>query len=111
MQIGLVYDAVDAHRMDVVLGYSTDGRIASYDLVMLEDDLQFFPPYDASPVVSQKVLDDTPGLEDAIKRLAGTIDTTKMQELNYESDNNLVEPSIVAERFLEEHHYFEEDAQ
>ncbi len=111
MQIGLVYDAVDAHRMDVVLGYSTDGRIASYDLVMLEDDKQFFPPYDASPVVNQKLLDEVPELENALLRLAGKIDTETMQQLNYESDNNLVEPSIVAERFLEDHHYFEEDAQ
>ncbi len=41
MQIGLVYDAVEAGKMDIVLGYSTDGRIASYDLVMLEDDRNF----------------------------------------------------------------------
>lgn len=41
MQIGLVYDAVDNGKMDIVLGYSTDGRIGSYDLVMLEDDLNF----------------------------------------------------------------------
>ena len=39
--------------MDIVLGYSTDGRIASYDLVVLEDDLQLFPPYDASPVATK----------------------------------------------------------
>lgn len=111
MQIGLVYDAVDAHRMDVVLGYSTDGRIASYDLVMLEDDRQFFPPYDASPIVNQELLDEVPELYDAINRLAGKIDTETMQRLNYESDNDLVEPSIVAERFLEESNYFEGDAQ
>lgn len=111
MQIGLVYDAVDAHRMDVVLGYSTDGRIASYDLVMLEDDRQFFPPYDASPIVNQELLDEVPELYDAIDRLSGKIDTETMQRLNYESDNDLVEPSIVAERFLEENNYFEGDAQ
>lgn len=111
MQIGLVYDAVDAHRMDVVLGYSTDGRIASYDLVMLEDDRKFFPPYDASPIVNQELLDEVPELYDAIDRLSGKIDTETMQRLNYESDNDLVEPSIVAERFLEENNYFEEDAQ
>lgn len=111
MQIGLVYDAVEAHRMDVVLGYSTDGRIASYDLVMLEDDQHFFPPYDASPVVNQKLLDEVPELTEILARLEGKIDTTTMQQLNYESDNDLVEPSIVAERFLEENNYFEEDAQ
>lgn len=107
MQIGLVYDAVDAGKMDIVLGYSTDGRIASYDLVMLEDDLSFFPPYDAAAIVDDKLLKDTPGLEEAMKKLEGTIDTKKMQELNYEADNNLVEPSVVAKRFLEENNYFE----
>ncbi|MBO0460563.1 MULTISPECIES: osmoprotectant ABC transporter substrate-binding protein [Enterococcus] len=106
MQIGLVYDAVEAGRMDIVLGYSTDGRIASYDLVMLEDDLSFFPPYDAAPVVDNQLLKDTPGLEEALSRLGNTISTEKMQQLNYEADNNLVEPSVVAERFLKENHYF-----
>lgn len=108
MQIGLVYDAVEAGKMDIVLGYSTDGRIASYDLVMLEDDLSFFPPYDAAPVVANQVLKDTPKLEEALQKLGGTITTEEMQKLNYEADNNLVEPSVVAERFLKEHHYFEE---
>lgn len=108
MQIGLVYDAVEAGKMDIVLGYSTDGRIASYDLVMLEDDLSFFPPYDAAPVVANQVLKDTPHLEEALQKLGGTITTEEMQKLNYEADNNLVEPSVVAERFLKEHHYFEE---
>ncbi len=107
MQIGLVYDAVQAGKMDIVLGYSTDGRIASYDLVMLEDDLHFFPPYDAAPVVDNQLLKNTPGLEEALSKLAGTIDTKKMQQLNYEADNDLVEPSVVAERFLKENHYFE----
>lgn len=106
MQIGLVYDAVEAGRMDIVLGYSTDGRIASYDLVMLEDDLSFFPPYDAAPVVDNQLLKDTPGLAEALTKLSNTISTEKMQQLNYETDNNLVEPSVVAERFLKENQYF-----
>ncbi|AYW46166.1 osmoprotectant ABC transporter substrate-binding protein [Tetragenococcus koreensis] len=109
MQIGLVYDAVAAHRMDAVLGYSTDGRIASYGLVMLEDDRQFFPPYDASPIIKGELAEREPEVKEAIDRLAGTIDTETMQELNYESDNNLVEPSIVAERFLQENNYFEDE--
>ncbi|WP_038021867.1 glycine betaine ABC transporter substrate-binding protein, partial [Tetragenococcus muriaticus] len=109
MQIGLVYDAVAAHRMDVVLGYSTDGRVASYNLVMLEDDRQYFPPYDASPIINEEIAETEPEVREAIQRLAGTIDTETMQELNYQSDNNLIEPSIVAERFLQEHNYFEEE--
>jgi osmoprotectant transport system substrate-binding protein len=107
MQIGLVYDAVNAGKMDVILGYSTDGRIGSYDLVMLKDDKRFFPPYDAAPVVSNKLLKETPEVADAMERLAGKISTEQMQKLNYEADNNLVEPAVVAQKFLEEHHYFE----
>ncbi len=37
MQIGLVYDALDTEKLDVALGYSTDGRIAAYDLKVLKD--------------------------------------------------------------------------
>lgn len=108
MQIGLVYNAVAANQMDIVLGYSTDGRIASYDLVMLEDDMNFFPPYDASPVITQELLDEVPELDTILMKLAGVIDTTMMQKLNYLSDNDLIEPSIVAKDFLEENNYFEE---
>lgn len=108
MQIGLVYNAVAANQMDVVLGYSTDGRIASYDLVMLEDDLNFFPPYDASPVISQELIEEVPEMDAILTKLAGKIDTPTMQKLNFLSDNDLIEPSIVAKDFLEEHNYFEE---
>lgn len=41
MQIGLVYDALNSEKLDVALGYSTDGRIAAYDLKVLKDDKQF----------------------------------------------------------------------
>lgn len=107
MQIGLVYSAVAVKKMDVVLGYTTDGRIGSYDLVMLKDDRHFFPAYDAAPVVNDAALRTNPGLKAAIERLKGKISTHQMQELNYEVDNNLKEPSVVAQEFLERHHYFD----
>ncbi|MGE7624495.1 osmoprotectant ABC transporter substrate-binding protein [Viridibacillus sp. NPDC096237] len=106
MQIGLVYDAVEAGKMDVILGYTTDGRIASYDLIVLEDDRQFFPPYDASPLAKNELLEAKPKVKAAIEKLIGKISTEQIQKLNYEADNNLVEPAIVAEKFLEEHYYF-----
>lgn len=106
MQIGLVYDAVDSGELDVVLGYTTDGRIASYDLVVLEDDLNFFPPYDASPFADNELLEEKPEVKDAVERLVGTISTQTMQELNFLADNNLIEPAVVAEQFLKEHNYF-----
>ena len=109
MQIGLVYDALNTGKMDVVLGYTTDGRIASYDLVVLEDDLRFFPPYDASPLVTEELITGKPYVDRAMKKLEGKISTEQMQKLNYEADNNLKEPAVVAEEFLKKHNYFDDE--
>ena len=108
MQIGLVYKAVQNGKMDVVLAYTTDGRISAYKLKVLEDDKHFFPPYDASPVASNKVLKAHPELKGILQKLVGKISTEKMQELNYESDGKMKEPLVVAKKFLEENNYFEE---
>lgn len=109
MQIGLVYNAVSQNEVDVVLGYTTDGRIASYDLVVLEDDLQFFPPYDASPFADTELLEKKPEVKQALQRLVGKISTEEMQRLNFLADNNLIEPAVVAEEFLKENEYFSGD--
>ncbi|BDR59290.1 osmoprotectant ABC transporter substrate-binding protein [Xylocopilactobacillus apicola] len=107
MQIGLVYDALDSGKMDAVLGYSTDGRIASYDLKLLKDDKNFFPPYEASVVVNDQALKKYPKLKTILSRLNGQISLKTMQKLNYQVDNDLLEPSVAAKQFLEKHHYFE----
>lgn len=108
MEIGLVYDAVRDGKMDVVLGYSTDGRIKSNNLVLLEDDKRLFPPYDASPVVKKDVLEKYPILEEILLRLEGEIDSTTMQELNRLGDEEKIEPQIIAGKFLKENNYFED---
>ena len=108
MQIGLVYDALEANSMDIVLGYSTDGRIASYDLIVLEDDLNLFPPYDVSPVATKEILEQYPELEAILLKLENIFTTEEVQQLNYDVDNDLVEPKKVANDFLEEHNYFED---
>ncbi|MCI1851899.1 osmoprotectant ABC transporter substrate-binding protein [Schleiferilactobacillus harbinensis] len=110
MQIGLVYDALEAGKMDAVLGYSTDGRIRSYNLKLLQDDKHFFPPYKASVVVNDAALKAHPKLKGILSRLNGKINLTTMQELNYQVDNNLVEPAVAAQQFLEKHNYFEKGA-
>lgn len=108
MQIGLVYDAVQSGEVDIVLGYSTDGRIASYDLVVLEDDLNFFPPYDASPSANGYILEAYPELDDILLKMEGTISTEMMQQLNFIADDYLLEPATVAEEFLIENNFFED---
>ncbi|KRL03558.1 osmoprotectant ABC transporter substrate-binding protein [Liquorilactobacillus capillatus] len=106
MQIGLVYDAVEAGKMQAVLGYSTDGRIKSYKLKLLKDDKRFFPPYDCSLVVNDSLLKKYPKLAPLLHRLDGKIDLKTMQSLNYQVDNDLLEPAVVAQQFLAKHQYF-----
>ncbi len=100
MQIGLVYDAVANDKMDAILGYSTDGRVGSYNLKMLKDDKHFFPPYTASAVATNKVLKEHPELKPVINKLSGKIDLKTMQQLNYKVDNDLMEPEVVASNIL-----------
>lgn len=111
MQISLVYEALSTGSLDLALGYTTDGRIPAYDLVVLEDDLQFFPPYDAAPFATHEIIAEYPEIDDALSRLVGTVSTETMQNLNYRSDEEGIEPALVAEEFLEEHNYFEEEGE
>lgn len=108
MQIGLVYDALHSGNLDVAVGYSTDGRIASYDLKVLKDEKHFFPPYDASAVATNDLLKAHPELEPIIDKLTDQISTEEMQQLNYKVDGEGKEPAIVAEDFLKKHHYFDD---
>ena len=100
MQIGLVYDALKNKKLDVALGYTTDGRIAAYDLVVLKDDKNFFPPYDASAVAPNKLLNKHPEIKHTIHKLDNKINTKEMQKLNYEADGEGKEPAVVAQDFL-----------
>ncbi len=108
MEIGLVYDAINNENMDIALGYSTDGRIDAYNLIILEDDRALFPPYDASPVANKKLLKKYPELETILLKLEGEIPSEEMQRLNEMSDGQKIEPTVVARMFLEEHDYFED---
>lgn len=76
------YEALDLGEVDVVDGYSTDGLIDRYDLVVLEDDLEFFPPYEASAVVGRRFWDTRPDAVRALSELSGMLDAEEMRALN-----------------------------
>jgi osmoprotectant transport system permease protein len=76
------YEALAAGDVDVIDGYSTDGAIARYDLVVLEDDRGFFPPYDAAPLLGRDVVRRNPRAAVVLGRLGGRIDAATMRELN-----------------------------
>ncbi|HEU0053435.1 MAG TPA: glycine betaine ABC transporter substrate-binding protein, partial [Longimicrobium sp.] len=86
------YRALAEGAVDVIDGYSTDGLIARYDLVALEDDRRFFPPYEAAALVSKRMWDESPAAVRALIRLSGRLDEARMRELNrrVEVDNEPV---------------------
>lgn len=102
MEPSLMYQAIDQGDVDVISGYSTEGRIIAFDLVLLEDDKDFFPPYHAASIIRNEVLEEHPELEDVLNSLAGRIDDEKMAELNAEVDLEEREPRDVAREFLKE---------
>ncbi|SDY09502.1 osmoprotectant transport system substrate-binding protein [Salimicrobium album] len=110
MDTGLVYEAAASGHMDVVLAYSSDGRIKDFDLKVLEDNEQFFPPYDASPVIANDTLEKYPEIKTITEKLSGQITTEKMQELNFNAAVEHVNPRKVARQFLENNNYFEDAA-
>src|SRR5688500_6836847 len=76
------YQALAQGAVDVVDGYSTDGLLARYDLVVLEDDRGFFPPYEAAAMVGPRLWRDSPAAVAALSRLSGRLDVATMRDLN-----------------------------
>ena len=76
------YQALASGAVDVIDGYSTDGLIERYDLVVLDDDRGFFPPYEAAAIVSPRLQRDDPTAIAALTELSGRIDVATMRKLN-----------------------------
>jgi osmoprotectant transport system permease protein len=76
------YQALAAGEVDVIDGYSTDGFIARYDLVVLEDDRRFFPPYEAAALVSSAFVREVPGGVAALIELSGMLTEQDMRRYN-----------------------------
>ncbi len=100
MEIGLMYEALRIGEVDVIDGFSTDGRIKAFDLKLLEDDKGYFPPYFAAPLFRQETLNKYPQLENALTKLESIINNQKMAELNSEIDQSQKDPQLVAQEFL-----------
>lgn len=97
---GLKYKGLIDGEADVAVAFGTDGEISAYDLVVLEDDQQLFPPYQVAPVVRQATLDAKPEIADTLNQLAPLLTTETMQRLNNEVSSNQREPAEVAREFL-----------
>jgi len=102
MDPSLMYEAVRKGDVDVISAFSTDGRIAAFDLALLEDTRRFFPPYDAAIVARSETLKRYPEARQALESLSGKLTEAVMQELNRAVDQDGKLPRDVARAFLEE---------
>lgn len=100
LQHGLAYEAVAQGQVDVTDAYTTDGKLERYGLVVLKDDLGFFPPYDAAPVVRGETLRRHPEVGRALQLLAGSLTDADMQRLNFRVEERREAFEAVAADFL-----------
>jgi osmoprotectant transport system permease protein len=87
MQPDFMYAAVASGEVDVIAGYTSDGLIAKYDLVVLNDPKRAIPPYDAMVLLAPKRADDV-ALRAALQPLLGKIDIAAMREANLRAAGN-----------------------
>ncbi len=101
IQSGLMYDALHHGSVDVISGFSTDGRIRGYNLVTLQDDKRHFPAYQCGFTVRQDVLERHPFLLPLLQKLSGAFTDESMIDLNYRVDVLKQSPSAAARYFLD----------
>ncbi len=100
MDLSLTYRALAAGQVDLIAGNSTDGLISHLDLVALEDDRHYFPPYEAAPVVRKELLERHPEVGIALTALAGQVSEDEMRRMNYQVDGEKLDPKLVVREFL-----------
>jgi glycine betaine/choline ABC-type transport system substrate-binding protein len=86
IDLSLSYRALAEGQVDIIAGNSTDGLIAKLNLIQLEDDRHYFPPYEAVFLLRRDTLERLPAAREALQKLAGSITTDEMRRLNYEVD-------------------------
>ena len=96
----LRYTALANGNSDVIDAFTTDGLLKMFDLVVLEDDMGFFPPYHGVPIVRNDTIEKHPEVKVQLERLADLIDETAMIDMNYMVDKEGKDPAQVAEDFL-----------
>lgn len=102
MQVRLMYEAIENDNLDAITAYTVDPQILQLDMRVLEDDKHFFPPYDASVVASNDILEEHPELNEILQLLVGKIDTATMTQLISKVDIEGQNEKQVAIDFLKE---------
>lgn len=98
----LIYTAIDSDEVDVITAFSTDSLISKYDLVVLEDDLNFFYPYHITPIATTEIVETYPEIVEALNSISEYLDDSTMRRLNGYVVEDGRDPEEVANEFLDE---------
>ena len=94
------YTALQNNNAQVIDAFTTDGLLKKFNLTVLEDDKNFFPPYYAIPLVRSDTLKEYPEIEKILNALGPYLTDEVMQDLNYQVDELGKSPEKVATDFL-----------
>ena len=100
MEQQMRFTAIVSGEINLMEAWATDAALVEYDLVVLEDDRDVFPPYQGAPLFKQEFIDTYPEVEEALNQLAGLITDEEMQEMNYRVQFEDEDPYDVAYDFL-----------
>lgn len=99
---GIKYRVLQNNEADVTVGFTTDGALTQKDLVLLQDDKKFWPPYQVCPEIRGDILEKDPQIADVINNATSKLTTEKLQALNAEVDINKREYADVAKEFCKQ---------
>jgi osmoprotectant transport system permease protein len=100
MDLTLSYRALSSGQVDLIAGDATAGLISALDLVQLEDNRHYFPPYDAAPVARAQTLLKYPQVRDALEKLGGRVSAAEMRRMNYAVDAEHKDAAQIVREFL-----------
>lgn len=98
----LKYSVLENDEADVIPAYTTEGQLVNTDkFTLLEDDKQFWPPYNLAPVVRDNILDDNPDIKTILNNISAKLDTETVTELNAKVDVDGQEHTDVAKEYYD----------
>lgn len=100
----LLYQAIGNHQLNLIDGYTTDADLYRYQLVSLQDDLNYFPPYQGAPLVKPQTLTNHPEIKIALNKLSHQITDSEMRKMNYRVAIKRESAAKVAHEYLKQHH-------
>ncbi|GGB00494.1 ABC transporter permease/substrate-binding protein [Macrococcus hajekii] len=100
MEPKIRYQAIESNKLDLIDAYSTDAELKKYDMVVLQDDQNLFPPYQGAPLLKKETVEKYPEVADALNELSGHITDEEMQQMNYDVAYKKKKAADVAHDYL-----------